>query len=88
LAAVVIGSGTTTHAYNLGMLEVHGFASIGYLQSSDNDIYVSRTPVDHRWRDALGFKLGKVKRLQGLYGDVRDYDFFTHPCHAAPEHDV
>ncbi len=119
LAVVVFGSGTA-HAYNLGMVEIHGFASATYLQSSgnniiedsedgtfnfndfglnagatfhddiyvgfqvmsrdygavgNNDIYVNWALVDYQWRDALGFKIGKVKRPQGLYGDVRDYDF-------------
>ncbi len=112
------------YAYDLGPVEFHGFGSVGYIQSSENNlvedsrdgtfefnefgvsaattlfddiyvgmqlmsldygavgnnnVYVNWALADYQWRDALGFKAGKVKLPLGLYNDIRDYDFLRTP---------
>ena len=111
-------------AYDLGMFEIHGFGSVGYIHSSDNnvieestdgsfhfndfglnvgatfwddvyvgfqvmsrdygavannDIIVNWALINYQFKDQLGFKVGKIKRPVGLYGDLRDYDFLRTP---------
>ena len=36
--AVLLVSSASAHAYDVGRVELHGFASIGYVQSSENNI--------------------------------------------------
>ncbi len=40
----------------------------------NNDVIIDWAFADYTWRDYLGFRFGKFKTVQGLYGQGRDID--------------
>ena len=43
-------------------------------QTDNNKVKLDWAVIDYRWRDALGFRAGRMKMPTGLYTDTRDID--------------
>ncbi len=120
LTLVVLVGAASGSAFDLGEIEIHGFATQSYIKTTGNNTFslhsidgspdwfeagvnFSSEPVeglrigvqlyarelgeqgngdvkidwamgDYRWRDELGFRVGKVKMPFGLYNEARDAD--------------
>ncbi|RLC03008.1 MAG: hypothetical protein DRI57_29555, partial [Deltaproteobacteria bacterium] len=43
-------------------------------QEGNNDIVLDWAYADYRWKEWLGFRIGKIKVVYGLYNETRDMD--------------